>query len=163
MNKINSGVMPNTDFRYEEFEGLLASLYLTLKPLENSGEVDKKDWQAVVEILNGFAERQTVQLPEKTAAEPRPTDKTWGQPQIFKTCFSVWDMMGSFTRDFGIGFEEGIDFHEIRHLCQIILAVFKRHDVAKLKIKTINGEERPYGIEIDDSPKLFTPFRDAIL
>lgn len=92
---MNKGSMPNTDFTYEEFEGLLASYYLSLLPLHNSGDArDKQEFEAVLGILNGFAERHDVQKPEDTVAHTRPTSEKWGQPKEFGSCFTLLDMMG---------------------------------------------------------------------
>ena len=52
----NTGPMPGTDLRYEDFEGFLASFVLTLGCLQSSGRTgDLDDYRAIIEILNGFA------------------------------------------------------------------------------------------------------------
>lgn len=49
---LRRGRMPSTDFRYEEFEGLLGSFFLTLKPLRT---VDPAAFEEILVILLGFA------------------------------------------------------------------------------------------------------------
>ena len=100
MPEFRTGCMPNTDFRYEEFEGLLASYALTLKPLKTTEKPeDLKDYNRAMEILNEFAQRYGIQPPEQAIKNPR-TDKEWAKPDVFSN-FSMLDMMGSFWRDFG--------------------------------------------------------------
>lgn len=145
---LNTGVMPDTDFRYEEFEGLLGSYYLSLLPLKEGGEPDQADFEAVVGILNGFAERHGVQLPEKAAVQPRPTIEPWGQPEVFGSCFTVVDMMGSFWRDFGVGMKnDSVDGQERLKLGRLVLGVLERHRAIEAVHEEIDGKQVAIGVK----------------
>ena len=68
----NSGTMPGTDLRYEDFEAFLASFAVTFACLEKSTRFsDPKDYAAIIEILDGFADRYRVQRPRQAIAMPR--------------------------------------------------------------------------------------------
>ena len=75
--RFNTGTMPDTDFHYEAFEGLLASFYLSLSPLREGNEQDIADFQTATEALNKLAEGQGVQQPEAAVVQPRPTLEDW--------------------------------------------------------------------------------------
>jgi hypothetical protein len=140
---MKSGAMPNTDFLYEEFENLLASFYLTLLPIKTSRrDEDKKDFELVLDILNGFAERHDLRKPEAAASSPRETQCGWGQPVVFASCRSLRDMTGSFTHSFGIGIkgdtEDGVGRCT---LARIILGVLDRNNVIIAGFEMIDGKK----------------------
>ena len=97
-----TGSMPTTDFTYEEFEGLLGSLYLTLQPLKDSPEkYDRAVWIGVCDVLDGFAARHDVRPIEEIIQSPRPTRGTWGQPKEVNVA-SIASLLASMWRDFGV-------------------------------------------------------------
>ncbi|MDD5463564.1 MAG: hypothetical protein PHP62_00250 [Candidatus Moranbacteria bacterium] len=152
---IKSGCMPNTDFRYEEFEGLLASYYLTLLCLKDMDGDDGKTFIEALEILNGFAERNNVRFPEEAAKEPRPTQEVWGQPRAFDTCFTLLDMMGSFWRDFGIGADpKTLDGIERFRLGRCVLNLLHRHDVITARFDEHEGQQIVTGV-LEQKPSMF--------
>ncbi|OGN04764.1 MAG: hypothetical protein A2831_01840 [Candidatus Yanofskybacteria bacterium RIFCSPHIGHO2_01_FULL_44_17] len=146
---MNKGSMPNTDFTYEGFEGLLASFYLSLLPLHDSGDVlDKQDFETALGILNGFAKRHKVQKPQNAVAHTRPTSEEWGQPKKFDSCFTLLDMMGSFWRDFGVGTDpKKLDGQERNKLGRLLIGLLDRHGVLKAKFDTLDGQQVAVGVE----------------
>lgn len=127
---MNTGRMPNTDFMYEEFEGLLASFYLTLKPLLISrSTLDQGEARMAIAVLDGFADRHGVRRTEAAAGQPSTTLYAWGQPRVFSDCRMLIDMLGSFWRDFGVGSTAGIDGDERIKLGRILLALLARKNV----------------------------------
>lgn len=145
--EIKSGCMPNTDFRYEEFEGMLASYYLTLLCLKDINGDDSKTFSEALEVLNGFAERHSVRFPEEASKEPRPTQEDWGQPHAFNSCFTLLDMMGSFWRDFGIGADPKTqDGVERFRLGRCILNLLHRHDVITARFENHEGQQIVTGV-----------------
>lgn len=146
--EIKSGCMPSTDFHYEEFEGLLASFYLTLLCLKDRPGEDSEAFQQALEILNGFAERHFVRLPEEAAKEPRATQEVWGQPSAFTSCFTLLDMMGSFWRDFSVGANPKTqDGMERFRLGRCILVLLDRHRVITAKFQEYEGKQVPIGVQ----------------
>lgn len=129
------GQMPNTDFRYEEFEGLLASYLLSLAPLTATGGAqDLLDYNKAVVILRGFAKKYGVQSPELTIANPRSQEK-WGRPSVLAVC-QMMDCMSSFYRDFGIGGKPRTkDYCKRNELGRLLLSIFSRHGIAKVKFR----------------------------
>jgi hypothetical protein len=152
--------MPRTDFRYEEFEGLLGSYYLTLLPLRNSQDLeDQKDFETALSILNGFAERHDIQKPEDAVAHPRETEQEWGKPKAFASCFSTIDMLSSFWRDFGVvDSSNTVENEEYRKFGCLLLRVFDRRKIIQAKFETNNGVSEAVGIKSWDSNKQFAPF-----
>lgn len=146
--EIKSGCMPSTDFRYEEFEGLLASFFLTLLCLKDRSGEDGEAFQQAVEILNGFAERHNVRLPEEAAKEPRATQEAWGQPSAFSSCFTLLDMMSSFWRDFGVGADPKThDGMERFRLGRLLLILLDRHKAITAKFQEYEGKQVPIGVQ----------------
>ncbi|MEK6899953.1 MAG: hypothetical protein AABX05_02400 [Nanoarchaeota archaeon] len=147
MPKYNTGCMPNTDFRYEEFEGLLGSFHLSLFPLRDSAKPeDQRDYQKVMEILNGFAQRYGVQSPEEAAKNPRAR-KYWGNAHVMKN-WSTLDMMASFWKDFGVGAEPGTEDHREQYELRItILLVFDRYGIAQVGYEEHQGERLPVKVD----------------
>lgn len=104
IRSFNSGHMPLTDFCYEEFEGLLASFFLTAIPLRDCGSASYlARFNEIHNILNGFAERYNVQKPEDAIVNPRKTEEEWGQAKAFCSTCQALDMTRSFWCDFGVG------------------------------------------------------------
>ena len=94
--------MPNTDFKYEEFEGLLGSFYISLLPLKLTK--DKKDtelFNEAYEILTGFSDRHNVQRPEQAFRKPRTLEVSVAANMI-RTCRGLTDLTNSFWRDFAL-------------------------------------------------------------
>lgn len=145
---IKSGHMPNTDFYYEEFEGMLASYYMTLLCLKDREGEDGQVFQTALEVLNGFAERHFVRFPADAAKQSRPTKESWGQPKAFDSCFTLYDMMGSFWRDFGVGAdpktEDGI---ERFRLGRCLIMLLHRHGAIEAKFQEHEGAQVPVGIK----------------
>ena len=108
MLEYNTGCMPRTDFKYEEFEGLLGNFHLSLLPLRDSAKPeDQRDYQNAMKVLNWFAQRYGVQSPEEAVRNPRARE-SWGNASVM-TNRSTLDMMNSFWRDFGVGAEPGTE------------------------------------------------------
>ena len=146
---MNSGQMPDTDFTYEEFEGLLASFYLTLLPLKDSqNKDDEADFEIAERILNGFADRLKIQKPEKAILSPRETKAVWGQPSTFKSSFVLVDMLGSFWRDFGVGATPNTkDCKERLKFARLILQILHKRQILVAEFERLNsGELAPIGI-----------------
>ena len=144
---MNSGCMPNTDFRYEEFEGLLASYYLTLLPYKEAKISPERDYvHKCLAILDGFAERYDVQKPEDCVRNIRSTED-WAKPKVFRSCWSMLDQMGSFWRDFGVGLNNDIDGQERLELGRTLLLLFRDLGILHLKYQTVNDEVVPIGID----------------
>jgi hypothetical protein len=119
IKKLNTGCMPNTDFNYEEFEGLLASYYLSYVHLkESSKPVDQENFKKLEDILNRLAERHSVQLPAEAISNVRATE-TWAKPKKL-SYFSVKDMLNSFYRDFGIVGRNADDTADVKALAELV-------------------------------------------
>lgn len=117
--KLNSGCMPNTDFKYEEFEGLLASYYLSYLYLkESSKPKDQENFKKLLEILNRIAERHLLQLPEDAVKNIR-THHDRARPEKM-SYFSVKDMLNSFYRDFGVVQRNADDAADINLLAELV-------------------------------------------
>lgn len=160
---LNTGEMPNTDFRYEEFEGLLGSYYATMRPLKEGSEQDRADFEAITGILGGFAQRHNVQKPEQAIVQPRPTLHEWGQPEAFDTCFSIIDQMGSFWRDFGVGAKPGtVDMEERLKLGRLLLRVLHRHGVIQAGFEEIDGVQTPVRVLTEDRTKFHQPLQAGL-
>lgn len=116
----STGYMPHTDFRYEEFEGLLGSYYLTYRHLEVSGNSEKvAAFEKLEAILKSFAVRYTIQTPLDAAKNPRAKND-WGKPKIFRSYFSAKDCLGSFYRDFGVHQNSKEDAADVKALCELV-------------------------------------------
>src|SRR3989344_5455679 len=160
---LNTGEMPNTDFRYEEFEGLLGSYYSTMLPLKDGSEQARADLEAITGILGGLAQRHNVQKPEQAVTKPRPTLHEWGQPEAFNTCFSIIDQMGSFWRDFGVGSEpQTVDMEERLKLGRLLLGVLHRHGVIQAGFEEIDGIQTPVRVLTEDRTKCHQPLQEIL-
>ena len=135
---LNEGVMPNTDFTYEEFESMLASYYLTFKPLSESiKEDDARDWRSLTSIIDGFCERYKVQRPEEVLENPR-TENDWSQAREFGSCWSTLDCMQSFWRDFGLGtgnIKGTPDASALSQMGQLVPRILERYKICILEYK----------------------------
>lgn len=148
---LNTGEMPNTDFRFEEFEGLLASYALTLAPLKASTCDDAADYDTAIAILDGFADRYKLQKPKIAIDHPRRTREKWGQPKDFGPVFMLLDMMRSFYVDFSIGMEAGTtDCAERLKLGRLILKILVRYSAIEANCESIDGEEIPVSTKNTD-------------
>jgi len=128
---LNTGAMPHTDFTYEEFEGNLGSLYLSLVALKSSSNSeDQADWLRANEILAGFAARHCVRPPEAGIANPRPTREPWGQPSE-ESCAGIRTSVCSLLRDTGVG-HDGEDAVALEELDQLTFRVLDRHGVIQV-------------------------------
>mgnify|MGYP001596823356 CR=1 FL=1 len=117
--ELNSGCMPNTDFQYEEFEGLLACYYLSYLHLKESSKTkDQENFKKLSEILNRIAERHSVQLPEEAVKNIR-TPYDWAKPKKL-SYFSVKDMLNSFYRDFGVVPRNADDTADVKLLAELV-------------------------------------------
>ena len=162
--------MPNTDFRYEEFEGFLGSYALSLEPLRTTGKPeDLRDYKEAMKILKGFAKRHEVQIPERAITNPR-TKEDWAKPNTFSN-FSMIDMMGSFWRDFGVGYlyegnkdnqEVKLNASEINHLGRIILGVLERYNVASVEYQAHEEQQIPIRLKKWNKDKEFQKLVDVI-
>jgi hypothetical protein len=160
---LNAGAMPRTDFRYEEFEGMLGSYYLSLLPLKDSSVAeDNVVFKKTVAILDGFAERYGVQKPEQAVAAPRATEEEWGQPRVFDACFTIVDMLGSFWRDFGVVDEQLIDRQQYHELTIHIAKLFERKNILELKYEIIEGDEEIRGVKQWNKDYEFVPLSVVI-
>ena len=116
---LNTGCMPNTDFQYEEFEGLIASYYLSYQHLKGSSKPkDQENFKKLTDILNRIAERHSVQIPEEAVNNVRATED-WGKPKKL-SYFSVKDMLNSFYRDFGVVPRNAEDTTDVRALAELV-------------------------------------------
>lgn len=138
-----TGCMPNTDFKYEEFEGLLGSFYLSLLPLKDSSRPeDREDYQSAIQVLNYFAKQYEVQSPEEVVKNPR-TKNDWAIAHVMPSS-STLDMVGSFIRDFGVGGEARTpDRKNVCLLGRTVLSVLGRYGVVELDYDTIDGKNVP--------------------
>ncbi len=151
MTKYNTGPMPGTDLRYEDFEGFLASYALTLACLEKSGRTsDAEDYRDVIRILNGFAERYHVQPPLQALRAPR--SKRWSaRPQEFINDEMV-QMVNSFGRDFCIGRvypgnKPDLDAADRLRLGRILLNLLDRYALADVVYMNKHGERVPVRVK----------------
>ena len=162
MPEYKTGCMPNTDFRYEEFEGLLGSFQMSLLPLRGSRRPeDQRDYQRAMEILNGFAQRYEVQSPEDAARNPRARE-AWGNASVLSN-WSMLDMMGSFWQDFGVGAEPRTQDQQERYaLGRLILGVYARHGIARVGYETIEGQKVPVKVEDWDMNKSKKTLADVL-
>lgn len=154
---MNKGCMPRTDFTYEEFEGLLASFYLSLLPMRSSARKrDAKEFKSVVSVLNGFAKRYGVQKPKDAIAHPRPTEHKWGRAQKLEANMML-DALSSFWRDFGIGADpKSFDGQERYRLGRLLLGILHRHGALKAKFDIKRGKRVAVGIESWNREKEFS-------
>jgi hypothetical protein len=136
MADYNTGPMPGTDLRYEDFEAFLASFALTFACLEKSTRFsDPQDHAAIVEILDGFADRYRVQRPRQAIANPRRKRAIVRAMEF--TNEEMLQMTGSFAQDFRIGrVYEGrtldLDAVEVVRLRRIILELLNVYAVAEV-------------------------------
>jgi hypothetical protein len=151
MQAYNTGQMPGTDLRYEDFEGFLASYALTLRCLEKSGRTsDPEDYAEVVKILDGFAQRYRVQPPLATLRTPR-SHKGSAKPQEF-TNQEMIQMINSFWQDFCVGRvypgkQFGLDAVERIRLGRIILNIFDRYALADVEYVNEKGDRVPVKVK----------------
>ena len=152
MPEYRLGEMPRTDFRYEEFEGLLGSFQLSLRPLQRRRLEDRAAYDRVMEILGGFAERYGVQSQWLATINQR-AQASWGNASVIST-WSTLDMMGSFWRDFGVGADpQTRDGQERYELGRLILGVYDRHGIARVGYEEIDGRQVPVKVEDWDREK----------
>ena len=159
-----TGRMPNTDFRYEEFEGLLGGVYLSLRPLAtSSSEADRHDYARAKEILDDFAKRYEVQLPEDAAANHRAPEE-WGNARTY-TLTSLLGCLSSFWRDFGIaGDPKTFDGQRHTELGRLILQLYERHGIVQLAYGEYQGKRVPTHIVAwNDQPSRYTQTLTDIL
>lgn len=117
--EFKSGTMPDTDFTYEDFEGFLASYYLTYQHFIASGdEVKNKSFEKLAEILKRFAKRHGVQMPEDAILTMRAKED-WGKPKKLGSYFSVKDSFNAFRTDFGLMYKPE-DMADIKELWELI-------------------------------------------
>ena len=110
--QLNTGCMPSTDFRYEEFETFLASFYLTFLHLKDSKyEKSREMFRIINDELNRLAILQKVQIPEDTLENIRTKDERF-QPRKFKDFWSVKDSFRAFVSDFRLVDERGIEYDD---------------------------------------------------
>jgi hypothetical protein len=151
MQAYNTGQMPGTDLRYEDFEGFLASYALTLRCLEKSGRTsDPEDYAEVLKILGGFAERYRVQPPLATLRTPR-SHKGSAKPQEF-TNQEMIQMINSFWQDFCVGRvypgkQFDLDAAERIRLGRIILNIFDRYALADVEHVNEKGDRVPVRVK----------------
>jgi hypothetical protein len=151
MTAYNSGLMPGTDLRYEDFEGFLASFALSLRCLEKSGRTsDPEDYVEVIKILNGFAERYKVQPPLITVGRPR-SQKASAKPQEY-TNEEMIQMINSFWQDFCVGRvypgkQFDLDAVERIRLGRIILNIFDRYALADVIYVNEKGDRVPLKVK----------------
>lgn len=162
--ELNSGHMPDTDFRYEEFEGLLGSYYLSLLPLQEGDEKDKGHFQQAVDALNGLARSQRVQLPAIALANPRPTEAEWGHAKAFSSPTMLLDSFRSFYSDFGVGTKPRTrDFVLRLTLAQTVLRVLERRGAIEAQYDMVNGEKTvPNGVKEYDRELSFKPLSEIL-
>jgi hypothetical protein len=160
---LKSGEMPHTDFRYEEFEGFLASYHLSLSTLATGGEQDKKDFQAIVEAINGIAERNGLQMPEVAATQPREPLEDWARPKAFSSAFMLIDSSRAFYSDFGVGMESGTpDSDDRLKLGRTIYGLLDRYGVIKARFGEKDGEKIIIGIESKNRDLMFKPLQEVL-
>jgi hypothetical protein len=151
MKAYNTGLMPGTDLRYEDFEGFLASFALSLRCLEKSGRTsDPEDFAEVVKILSGFAERYKVQPPLVTLRSPR-SRRASARPQEF-TNQEMIQMINSFWQDFYVGRvypgrQFDLDAVERIRLGRIILNIFDRYALADIVYVNEKGDRVPLKVK----------------
>ncbi len=152
MIEYKTGLMPHTDFSYEEFEGLLGSFHLSLLPLKESKKPeDQRDYQKAMQVLNSFAQRYGVQSPEDAVKNPRARE-SWGNASVLSN-WSLLDMMGSFWRDFGVGAEpKTLDQQERFELERTVLRVYDRYGIAQIGYEEHQGERIP--VKVNDWDKV---------
>lgn len=161
--KLNTGTMPDTDFRFEEFEGFLGSYYLALKPLNDGSKEDQADFHTATEALNQLAKSQGVQLPEASTKKPRPTLAEWGQPQAFKTPSALLDSFRSFFSDFGVGTKPNTpEFEQRLKLGRTVLSVLDRHGAIKAKFEETEGNKYPVGVQSQNFEIIFNPLQEVL-
>ncbi|MGO8745974.1 MAG: hypothetical protein ACLQNE_08285 [Thermoguttaceae bacterium] len=147
MAEYNSGPMPGTDLKYEDFEAFLAGFAATFACLEKSkNPPDPEDYAAIMRILNGFADRYKVQPPLRALGNPR------GRRTIVKaqrlTNEEMLLMVNSFGRDFSIGrVYEGKsydqDASERLQLGRLVLGLLDRYGLADVTYANEMGERVP--------------------
>lgn len=161
MRELKSGQMPRTDFRYEEFEGLLASYYLTFLPLKGKRGRSTRDFEKLAKILNSFARRYCVQKPADAIAHPRETE-AWARPNKL-ICFSIIDMLSSFWKDFGIGDDSRtVDGKEQRKLGRLVIGILHRHRVLTAEFQKVGRNTLAIGIIKWDKKREFRSFSSLI-
>jgi hypothetical protein len=147
----NTGPMPGTDLRYEDFEAFLASFALTFACLEKSTRFsDPQDYAAIMEILDGFADRYRVQRPRQAILLPRRKRAIVRAHEF--TNEEMLQMVGSFTKDFCIGHAyEGrtydLDGAEIVRLRRIMLELLNVYAVAEVLYVNVKGDRVPARIK----------------
>jgi hypothetical protein len=151
MAAYNTGLMPGTDLRYEDFEGFLASYALTLRCLGKSGRTsDPEDFAEILKILNGFAERYNVQPALAALRNPR-SRKGSAKPQEF-TNQEMVQMINSFWQDFCVGRvypgrKFDLDASERIRLGRIILNILDRYALADIVYVNHQGDRVPVRVK----------------
>ena len=167
MADYNTGPMPGTDLRYEDFEAFLASFALTFACLEKSTRVsDPQDHAAIMEILDGFADRYRVQRPRQAIANPRRKKEIVRAQEL--TNEEMLQMTGSFAQDFRVGrVYEGktydLDAAEIVRLRRIILELLNLYVVAEVVYVNVKGDRVPVRVKhwVQEENR-FKYFSDAV-
>jgi len=151
MADYNTGAMPGTDLRYEDFEAFLASFALTFACLERSTRFsDPQDYAAIIAILDGFADRYRVQRPRQAILTPRRT-KAIVRAHEF-TNEEMLQMTRSFAQDFRIGrvYERrtyDLDAAEIVRLRRIILELLNVYAAAEVVYVNVKGDRVPVRVK----------------
>ena len=158
----NRGVMPNTDFTYEEFETFLASYYLTFKPLENGDEQDRVVFDSATAALNQLAQNQGVRLPVSVIYHCKSTEdeREFGP---FTTPGMLLDSFRAFSSDFGVGIEpQTPDFEQRMILGRAVLSTLDKHGVIKAGFEKIGEKRYPVKIESKNAEFMSKPLQNLL-
>jgi hypothetical protein len=134
MTNYRAGEINGTGFKYEEFENLLASFYLSLLPLrDSSSSEDKKSYRESMEILTRFSKRWGVRAPDEALQDPRR-----GVWPFTMNVSIMLDMTSSFWRDFGIGANpETEDYKDLEEFRRKLSQVLNRHNIREGESKSL--------------------------
>ena len=110
--ELRSGVMPNTDYKYEELEAFFASYYLTFLHLKDSENEKRKEMFRIInDELTRLAISQKVQIPEDAVKNSRVQDANF-RPRKMESFLSVKDSFRAFMSDFCLVNENDVPYRD---------------------------------------------------
>lgn len=160
MADLNSGDMPNSDGRYEDFEGLIGSYYKSLLPLKESAFTeDGVDFEKIERALKRICERHKIQSPEYCLKCPR-TQEEWANPKDLTT-EGLMKSQIAFVH-FGLNKETG-DHQDLYIIGQTIALILTRHNVADIEYRErLDGSVEATKVHKWNRPLNYKTLKDII-
>jgi hypothetical protein len=124
-NNPNSRYIPFSDITIESIENTLASILLTLKPLDHGTDQDRSDYQQVQEILSGIANESNHRYPVEVLANSRRGINRFSNQELYDNINP-----GSDLGYLAAGDTTGGKLRQ--ELTMLVASVFERYNIAEL-------------------------------